>query len=319
MGFLARHRRAIATAVLGSASLAALIAYSRREVRRGEAAFPPAGRFVELADGTRVHVVEDGEGPPVIAIHGADGVALSFTETVMADVAGTHRLIVFDRPGHGWSALPEGAEADVATNVAVIREALGSLGVERPIVVGHSYGGLVALTWALEHPAEVRALVLLAPVAAFPWPAPAWVLRVADLPVLGTLLTDALVVPVGRAVVGPLDRRAFLPHAVPALYTAYSRAMYLRPAQFRALAAEYANLPSDVRAISSRLGELAMPVEIVAAEGDRVTRLADHARPLAEAVPGARLTSLPDAGHEFMWARPDAIADAVRRAEERSG
>ncbi len=314
------RRRALGIAVaLGSAALAALVAWSRREVRRGETAFPPQGRVLELPSGARLHVVEEGDGaPPVVFVHGADGVALSFTETVTAEVARAHRAVALDRPGHGWSTLPPGAVAGVATDVGVIREGMAALGVTRPTVVGHSYGSLVALAWALDRPDEVRALVLLSPVATYPWRLPAWVLRPAGVPLLGRALTETFVVPVGRAVLGPLTRHAFFPQDVPERYREYSRALYARPAQFRALASEYAKLRDDVRSLEPRFGELALPVEIVVGEEDQVTRARLHAERLAREVPAARLTVLPGVGHELMWTRPDAIVDAVRRAEERS-
>lgn len=300
-----------------SAVLAGLTAYSRRQVRRGEAEFPPHGRILDLPSGGSLHVVEQGSGTPVVFIHGADGVALSFTETVTAEVARDHRTIAVDRPGHGYSTRPPGG-TDVRTNVEAIREGMRQLGVERPIVLGQSYGGFTALAWAVDHPEDMRALVLVAPVAAFPWRLPDQLLRLVALPVVGRVLTDALVEPIGSAALGPLERNAFDPRPVPERYAEYAHALYLRPSQFRALASELSNLRADVAEYAPRFGEIDMPVEIVAAEFDRVTEPRFHARPLAQQVRGANLTELPGEGHELNWARPGALVDAIRRAEARS-
>jgi pimeloyl-ACP methyl ester carboxylesterase len=315
-----RKRRALVVgAALASAALAALTAHSRRVVARAEAAFPALGDLIDVGGGEKLHVIEHGGGSPVVLIHGADGISLSFTETVTEDIAAAgFRTLAVDRPGHGYSTLPSRVRPDLAYDVDVIRRAIRALGVERPIVLGHSYGGAVAMRWALDHPGEVRALVLLAPVAAFPWPYPAWILRVAHVPVVGRVLTDALVVPLGRPVFDYAASHGFSPGPIPERYTAYGRALYVRPAQFRALAAEYASLKGDAHDLAPRFGDLALPVEIVAAECDRVTRPEYHARPLAQLVPGASYVELADAGHEFMWEHPGAVVDAVKRADERS-
>jgi pimeloyl-ACP methyl ester carboxylesterase len=298
------------------AGLAVLVAYSRREVRRAEEAFPPTGRLLEL-DGWTAHAVESGEGPPVLLIHGADGVGLCWSDNVVPMLSRDHRVVALDRPGHGYSTLPRGGRPDVALDVSLIREAARALGLVRPIVVGHSYGGTVALAWALDHPDEVAGLVLLAPVASFPWRVPVRIFRLAGVPVVGRILTDALVVPVGRLVLPVFARRGFDPMPVPEAYTALARALYLRPSQFRALAAEYATLAGDVAMLAPRFGELSVPCELLGASGDLVTVPAHHVRPLAEAL-GKTADELNDAGHELMWSRPDAVAAAVRRVETAS-
>ena len=74
---------------------------------------------------------------------------------------------------------------------------------------------------------------------------------------------------------------------------------------------------ADVEALTPRFAEIRVPVEIVAAEGDRVTRVDRHARGLAETLPDAELTVLAETGHELMWTHPEEVVAAVRRAEGR--
>lgn len=305
-------------AAVVSVALAGSAAWSRREVRLAEEAFPPQGRFVELDGGARLHVVEEGDGAPLVLIHGADGIANEFTGTVSAALAAAgHRVVTVERPGHGWSPLPDGATPDVHLNASLIAEGLRRLGIERPILVGHSYGGLTALAMAAEAPDAYPALVLLAPVGGFPWPLPTSILSVLRVPVLGRVLTESLVVPLGRAMMGPLERNAFHPDPVPDTFAVPAHAMYLRPAQFRALMSEYEHLPEDAAYVRSRVAALRMPVEIVVGTKDRVTGLTHHSRDLAVLVEGAGLTVIEDAGHQFMWTHPDTIVSAVERAEAR--
>jgi pimeloyl-ACP methyl ester carboxylesterase len=304
--------------VLGLAAvLAVAAALSRRAVRRAEERHGATGRFVELEDGGVLHVVEAGEGPPVVLVHGSPGTLLGMIETCFDELSESHRVIAIDRPGHGWSKPPKGARHDVALNVRMMREALRRLDVEQPIVVGHSYGAATVLRWQLDHPDEIRGLVLLAPAAYPAWGEPLWVLGFTRIPVIGRLLTDALVVPIGRLAIHIFEPRAFSPGPIPEVYKGYARDLFLRPATFRAMAEEYAGLPEQLRPVAGRYGEIHIPTVIVAAEGDRVTRVRTQAIPLASAIPGAELVMLPATGHELFWAHPEAVVAAVVRVEER--
>lgn len=308
-----------ATLAASAAALAVATWYSRRAVREAERRCPAAGALVD-AEGARLHYLEAGVGRPLVLIHGADGVLQGFTETVFAQLARDHRAIAFDRPGHGYSSAPSGERLDVGANARVLRAAAMELGVRDPIVVGHSYGGAVALRWALDHPGELAGLVLLAPAGYFTWPrATPLLMALPGVPLLGPMLAEALVVPLGRAVLPPAMKRGFEPGPVPEAYASYASALFLRPSQFSALASEYRHLRSDLLAMDARYGDIGVPVEIVVGDCDRVTVPGPQAQRLAQAIPNARLTTLPGVGHELQWARPDAVTDAVHRVESRLG
>lgn len=304
-------------AVLGGV-LSASIVWSRRAVRVAEEGHPATGHLLQLADGGVLHVVEAGDGPPVVLIHGSPGTLHGMVATVFDDLAESHRVIAVDRPGHGWSVPPPGARHDVELSVRMIRAGLEHLGVRRPVVVGHSYGAATALRWAVDHPGEMAGLVLLAP-AAFPvWREPLWLMGAARLPVVGRYLTDALVVPLGRLSAPAFEPRAFGPARPPEVFKRYSRALFLRPASFRAMAEEYETLAEQLAPVSKRYGTIDVPTVIVAADEDLVTPNDRHAEPLATAVPGAELVVLPRTGHELFWAHPEAVVAAVERVEERA-
>ena len=144
-------------------------------------AYPPAGRFVDVTGG-RLHVLERGkpDAPPVVLLHGASGNLQDMRLALGDRLAARYRVILIDRPGHGWSDRPGGDDDAVpARQAALIDEALRRLGVKRAIIVGHSWSGALATAYALAYPERVAGLVLLAPVT-HPWPGGiAWHYRLA--------------------------------------------------------------------------------------------------------------------------------------------
>src|SRR6185437_11119526 len=129
---------------------------------QGRARESARGTLVTV-DGIRLHYIEKGAGsPPVILIHGNVVTAEDFDLSGLLDlVAERHRVVAFDRPGFGYSDRPHGAAGTPAAQADLLRRAFERLGIERPVVLGHSWGALVALALALNHPHAVRGLVLL--------------------------------------------------------------------------------------------------------------------------------------------------------------
>ncbi|TMV50537.1 alpha/beta hydrolase, partial [Thioclava sp. BHET1] len=158
----------LALAAAGAAGVAA--ATRARILSRAATAarqFPPTGQLITVA-GRRVHVHQAGHGPDLVLIHGASGNSRDFTFSMVERLAPRYRVTAFDRPGLGWSdPLPHGG-ADPAAQAQHLRQAAARLGLSRPIVLGQSYGGTIALAWALAAPQQVAALVLVA-AASNPW------------------------------------------------------------------------------------------------------------------------------------------------------
>ena len=304
--------RRAAPAPPGAAAAAAAKAYSDREVRRAEAAYPPVGRFV-TTDGVRLHYLQEGAGRPVLCIHGVANTLHDFLP-LAARLAGEFQVIAFDRPGHGYSERPAGRAAAVAAQAKLLRGAARALGVERPLLVGHSLGGAVALAWALEYPAEVAGLVLLAP-AAYKLHGFHPLLEIGHMlasPVLGSALCATLAVPLGRPVTRRFLARIGRLDPLPEEYIRLAEALWMRPASLRATAKDGIALSAGLRAMAPHYGSLTVPTTIVAGERDRVLHPQEHAFPLHQAIAGSVLVTLPRTGHELPMTRPDAVADAVR-------
>src|SRR6266481_7578084 len=104
-------------------------------------------KFVTV-DGTLLHFVVRGAGPPVVLIHGNPGSGQDWTR-LFAPLAAHHEVVAFDRPGHGRSQRPRHIDATIEVQARLLHDALKQLHVERPIVVGHSWGGALALVYAI--------------------------------------------------------------------------------------------------------------------------------------------------------------------------
>src|SRR3954467_2734523 len=150
------------TAVLtGTVALAALALGNHLMASRAERRHPPQGAFMEV-DGVRLHYSDRGEGSPVVLIHGNAVSGDDWNTSGVAELLlGSHRVIIFDRPGFGYSERPRGRLWTAAQQAELLHKALRQLGVERPVIVGHSWGTLVALAFAVRHQADTAGLVLL--------------------------------------------------------------------------------------------------------------------------------------------------------------
>ncbi|GGH25533.1 Pimeloyl-ACP methyl ester carboxylesterase [Cribrihabitans marinus] len=290
-----------------------------RHEARAEAAFPPTGQFLEI-DGTRVHAVVSGSGPDVVLIHGSSGSTRDMTFRLAPALADRFRVIALDRPGLGYTDRIGQGGASIAQQADLLRRAAQELGAERPIVLGHSYGGAVALAWAVNHPDALSALV---PVASpsHPWDTPLDPLyRVTSSAPGSAVVIPMLTAYVPDSYVESTLASVFDPQDVPEGYAAhFGPGLSLRRTAMRANARQRANLLAEIEALHGRYGDIAVPTEIVHGTADTTVGLSIHSQPLLAAVPGAVLTRLEGIGHMAHQVEPDAVAAAVDRAAARAG
>ncbi|GAA4229530.1 pimeloyl-ACP methyl ester carboxylesterase [Sagittula marina] len=306
--------------VLGGAVAAWGLSHLRatQRTRAAEAAFPPEGRFVEV-DGTRVHYVTRGKGPDVVLIHGMSGNLRDMTFSLMDRLAQDYRVTAFDRPGMGYTdSLHEGGET-LVEQATLLMKASRALGLAQPVVMGQSYGGSVALAWAVEFPETLSALVLVAS-PSHPWDGGmSWLYRINSHRVLGPMAIpfEAAWVPKGyikKAIAG-----VFNPQDMPPGYDAHIGAdLTIRPGALRANALHRAGLLDQISAQAQRYSALAMPIELIHGNADDTVPLHIHSEPLATKRPNAHLTVLEGIGHMPHHAREGAVVEAVHRAHRRA-
>lgn len=297
--------------LLGIGALAASYLVVRSKTRQVERDNPPTGSFVEV-DGIRLHYVEHGRGPALVLLHGNGVVANDFDLSGLSGRAAEHyRVIAFDRPGYGYSERPRSTIWTPAAQARLLQKALRQIGVENPIVLGHSWGTLVALSMALAFPAYVRGLVLLSgyyypslrlEVPLFGQPA---------IPLLGDLMRFTISPLMSRMLWPMLVRTLFRPLAVPERFRRMPAWMMLRPSQLRASAAESAMMVPAVMMLKKHYPELAVPVKIIAGADDRFANAEHNSKRLHQAIPRSDLHLEPGVGHMIHYAAADDIVAAV--------
>ncbi|RLF16554.1 MAG: alpha/beta hydrolase [Thermoprotei archaeon] len=236
------------------------------------------------ADGVKVSYRESGGGEPVVVfVHGALGSSLTWVYQLKAAKEGGFKALALDLPGHGESEDLVG-EVDIARLAEIVEKFMDALGVERAVLVGHSMGGAIAMTMAVDHPQRLSGLVLAN--------------TGAKLGVLPEIL-EGLEKDYQRTVAEVIAPLAFSRRTDPKLVEA-SIAEMLKVPLHVALRNFKACNSFDLR---SKLGEVRAPTLIIAGDEDRLTPL-KWAEYLRNNIEGARLKVIEGCGHIAMLEKP---------------
>ena len=270
---------------------------------------PYFGQFVSV-DGLRIHFVSKGAGRPVVFIHGNPGSHQDFSKTIFGDVSESYRAIAFDRPGHGCSERVNGTTVTVEVQARLLRDALRQLSIERPIIVGHSWGGAVALAMALDGQQDLTGLVLLAP-AAYPGDPAQWWTVLPHIPIMGNFFLKTLTPLLGRWIVRDSLKEAYHPQAVQEDYAHAAEELWTRPQQILACASDDRSLDASLKSLSERYSELRLPVVIVTGDSDLLVRPEEHACRLHSSISSSQLIRLENTGHQIPQTRPESVIEAI--------
>jgi pimeloyl-ACP methyl ester carboxylesterase len=278
-------------------------------------AYPAQGRMIEVA-GAKLNVVDlgprDAAGPPVVMIHGASS-NLEVMRRPLGDMlAKNHRVILIDRPGHGWSTRARTVDSTPAIQAGMIDEALQKLGVGRAIFVVHSWSGALGARMALDYPERVAGLVMLAPVA-YPWPGGVgWYNKLVATPLIGPLFAYTITLPLGLFLTEPGARGVFLPQIMPDGFVGDTATpLLLRPREFLANARDLVTLKAAVAEQAPRYADIKVPTVVISGEIDKTVSPNRHSRPFAKAAPNAKLIVLSDVGHMVQNAAPELVISEI--------
>jgi pimeloyl-ACP methyl ester carboxylesterase len=311
------NRGWVASALLGTAAaLGAAALYTAKQTRDAERKHPPVGRFMDV-DGVRLHYLEKGTGEPLALIHGNGTLIQDFTVNGLVDrLSERYRVIVIERPGYGYSERPRWLWTPRA-HATLYEHALRQLGVEHAIVLGHSWGTMVAVSLALQAPTLVRSLVLLSGYY-FPTARMDVVLSSPNaVPVIGDALRHTISPPLSRLMLPGGIRAMFAPAPVPERFDRlFPKELMLRPLQLRASAEDAALMTPSVMELEQHYRELKLPVVILTGGDDQIVDVDRQSKRLHEEIPQSELTVLPGLGHMVHHLAPDAVIKAIDRAAE---
>ena len=304
----------IVTGVVAALAILALI--TQAGVFLLERSYPARGKAMEVTGGA-IHIVDigprDAAGPAIVMVHGASSNLESMRQPLGGRLAEKHRVILIDRPGHGWSPRTRKEDSTPDIQGRMIEEALAKLGIDRAIFVVHSWAGALGARMALDYPQRVAGLVMLAPVA-YPWPGGVGQYnRIISTPVIGWLLAHTITLPLGYVLAEPGARGVFLPQMMPDGFIQRSATpLLLRPREFIANAHDLVALKEAVREQAPRYAEISAPVVVISGDGaDKTVSTSIHSRPFAAIVPNAKLIVLPDVGHMVQHAAPELVVAEI--------
>jgi len=302
----------LATSLLIAALTLAGVTHWRASAREAAAmtAHPPTGGFVTV-DGRRLHYEMAGQGPDLVLIHGASGSLRDLTFGLRDQLTNRYRVTVIDRPGLGHSDPLD--EVSLRAQAQHIKAGLAQLGVTEPVVLGQSYGGAVALAWALE--GGPRALVLIGS-PSMPWPGTLdpW------YRVTSTTLGRALAIPLASAFVPEAYVRSattsvFAPAPVPPGYEDHlGTPLVLRRQTLAANTTQVNALRAELVTMEPHYPGLTLPIELIHGSADTIVPLHIHSGPLSGLLPDVRLTVIDGAGHMPHHSHSATVIEAIDRA-----
>jgi pimeloyl-ACP methyl ester carboxylesterase len=297
-----------------SAVVAGLVIFTAITARRVEKALPPRGQFIEVS-GARIHYLDKGSGPAILILHGLGGQMGNFTYALLERLTDEFRVILMDRPGSGYSTRARGATGRLTEQASIVAEFIRKLGLDRPLLVGHSLGGAIALGVALDHPEAVKGLALVAPLTHVPKHVPA-PFRAMDIKsdFLRRLIAWTVATPVGirrgKDILAPI----FSPEAAPPDFpTRAGGILGLRPRSFYNTSSDMRAVNMDLWKMAGRYSSLQLPVRILYGTSDGVLshQVQGEAMKAKTAMVSVELVA---GGHMLPITAPDLTAKFIKVA-----
>ncbi|MER9655108.1 alpha/beta hydrolase [Mesorhizobium sp. M0152] len=259
-----------------------------------------------------LHFFEAGTGMPLLLLHGNGSIAEDFKSSGIFDLAAnSYRVLAFDRPGFGQSSRSQGRSWSACEQADVIHDAVRNLGIEKYLVLGHSWGAWVAIELARRHASSIAGIVL---VSGYYYPPPRLALALAALPalpVIGTAFRHTLLPLLVRLAWPWAMKKIFSPAEVDSGFAALAKEFASRPSQLQAVCSESALMLAAGLLSKASYKDIAVPTGIVAGSGDRLFDAEGDARRLHEEVGGSLLEIVPGVGHMVHRSAPWAVVAMV--------
>jgi pimeloyl-ACP methyl ester carboxylesterase len=246
-------------------------AHLRQRIR---AAHPPSGRDIPF-DGGTLHVLSEGHPSdlaPIVLIHGSSGSARDVMQAFAPHLRAQTQVLAVDRPGIGYSrnVVSDHKLAPPEEQGRAIMQALAKMGISRPVIVGHSWGGSVAMAMAMAYGDKLSGVMTIAP-PLYPWKGkPVWYEKMVTTPILGPVFTHMVLTKYGRSQLQAGVSRNFWPEEAPADYAReVGLSLILQPPQFRANAVYSMTLSNNLSHLSENYKAPDCPLVLVSGDQDQ--------------------------------------------------
>lgn len=282
--------------LLGMSTLG-LVLFAAFSNKKAAQYLPPSGTFAQLGT-TKLHYIDQGQGPAIVLVHGLAGSLHNFTYGLTSPLAKNYRVICVDRPGCGYSERPGHADSSLEAQADTLALLLDHLAIESAVFVGHSLGGAISLAMAQRHPQKVKALALIAPLTHLP-DEPAPVFKPLDIasPVVRRLVGWTLAVPGTIYRLNASLKVIFGPEKAPADFAIRGGGILaLKPKTFITASSDLQQVKSSMPSIEEGYAGMTTPVGILFGREDRVLSCKLNGEDMTGRIKGLQLT-LVSGGH----------------------
>ena len=291
---------------------------SGRIAARSESQIPMAGKTISIG-GDRIHYVDQGAGQPILFVHGLGGQLHHFRHPLFPAIGDGYRLVAIDRAGSGYSTRVSSG-ARIPEQAELIAKFIDAIGLEKPLLVGHSLGGAIALRVALDHPEKISGLALISPLTHFiPTPPKEFGGLYIRSPLMRRVIASTLAVPASLKNAQQTLDFVFGPQPVPADYAiAGGGYLGLRPSHFHATSSDLVAVEQDLPQQVGRYGEVRMPVGVLFGSRDRVLNHTQHGLAMQGKIEGIEIEILDGIGHMPQFVEAEKVASFIRRIADRA-
>jgi len=286
--------------------------FTKLASRRIKRSIPKFGKTTTLQD-AEIHWFESGQGKPIIMLHGLAGNLRNFTYALVGKLDQEYRVIAIDRAGCGWSTRSKSESATLQEQARIISEFIDKEQIEKPLIVGHSLGGAIALALALEHKNKISGLALICPATQI-------IDKIPDMFKslnISSPLIRFFVAHTFSSLIGILKRKktfkaAFAPESICDDFNIKGGGDFaLSSEAFIGTSEDLIFAQSSAASLVGREKELEVYSEVLFGEDDEILDAKLHGEKFSQ-LSGSKLTMLPGKGHMLPLTIPDQCADFIR-------
>lgn len=286
--------------------------YTQYSVTQIENNHPPEGQFKQI-NNLKIHYDIIGKGPTVVLLHSQPSNQKQFykLKNILKD---NYQVISIDRPGMGYSdPIKEISPKRLQIQAQLIRELLKDLKVKKPIIVGHSYGGALALSYAIQFEGSVKGLVLVN-TASHPWKKgrPWLPFRIISNPIYGKLFSNTFAMIYGKINLDTSANNNFPNNKAPINYIKNtSSELTLRPKTLQSYTYDALNLREALELQKNFYNKLSIPVTIMSGNEDTVTPNSLHSYQLNIEIKQSKLVKVANVAHSIIELKPNLIKNEI--------